>query len=248
MTIRNDNVKFVLWLIVAVSPFLLYLIISKLIDNKRTKMFLAFLEEKDFIGLIDVYQFALFNDTNKTHIKNASKQTVSNFTTYKTLDYLVKYFNFVINDETVYNLQRLGRIINSVYEYAEREKVNNKVVRRYVPSFTMQYTSPGGKSKDTHTFVLKPKNIQWLIEEINKRQSKVPGYIKERNKLTQAIRDSILARDNFTCAICGNSVYKEPNLLLEVDHIIPISKGGKTEPNNLQTLCWRCNRKKSDSI
>ncbi|WP_294755493.1 HNH endonuclease signature motif containing protein, partial [uncultured Ruminococcus sp.] len=36
----------------------------------------------------------------------------------------------------------------------------------------------------------------------------------------------------------------EPNLLLEVDHIIPIAKGGKTEANNLQTLCWRCNREK----
>ena len=38
------------------------------------------------------------------------------------------------------------------------------------------------------------------------------------------------------------------NLLLEVDHIIPISKGGKTEPDNLQTLCWKCNRTKSNKI
>ena len=48
--------------------------------------------------------------------------------------------------------------------------------------------------------------------------------------------------------ICKNSVYNEPNLLLEVDHIIPISKGGMTEENNLQTLCWKCNRAKADKI
>ena len=40
----------------------------------------------------------------------------------------------------------------------------------------------------------------------------------------------------------------EPNLLLEIDHIIPVSKGGLTEESNLQTLCWKCNRSKSDKI
>ena len=43
-----------------------------------------------------------------------------------------------------------------------------------------------------------------------------------------------------------NMAIEEPNLLLEVDHIVPVSKGGKTEADNLQTLCWRCNRSKSN--
>ena len=41
---------------------------------------------------------------------------------------------------------------------------------------------------------------------------------------------------------------KEPNLLLEIDHIIPVAKGGLTEESNLQTLCWKCNRAKSDKL
>lgn len=47
---------------------------------------------------------------------------------------------------------------------------------------------------------------------------------------------------------CGNSTHVEPNLLLEIDHIIPVSKGGLTSEENLQTLCWKCNRAKSDKI
>ncbi|HJB68761.1 MAG TPA: HNH endonuclease [Candidatus Fournierella excrementigallinarum] len=36
--------------------------------------------------------------------------------------------------------------------------------------------------------------------------------------------------------------------MLEIDHIIPVSKGGRTEEDNLQTLCWKCNRSKGDKI
>ena len=71
---------------------------------------------------------------------------------------------------------------------------------------------------------------------------------KQRSIMTNDLREAIKNRDNYTCCICGNSVLHEPNLLLEVDHIIPVSRGGKTEANNLQTLCWRCNRAKSNKI
>ena len=66
--------------------------------------------------------------------------------------------------------------------------------------------------------------------------------------MTKKLRDYIKNRDNFTCCNCGNSTFKEPNLLLEIDHIIPVAKGGLTEESNLQTLCWKCNRSKSDKI
>lgn len=69
---------------------------------------------------------------------------------------------------------------------------------------------------------------------------------KERNKLTAGLRYDILRRDGFKCQICGRTA--QDGVKLHVDHIIPISKGGKTEWNNLRTLCQECNLGKNDKI
>lgn len=88
----------------------------------------------------------------------------------------------------------------------------------------------------------------------SKRGSAAPDSFinEERKKLGRVykdgltLRDFILKRDNYTCQYCGNSIKKEPNLLLEVDHICPVSKWGPSVPENLETLCWKCNRSKSN--
>ncbi|MGI8556164.1 MAG: HNH endonuclease [Pyrinomonadaceae bacterium] len=56
---------------------------------------------------------------------------------------------------------------------------------------------------------------------------------------------SVLARDNWTCCSCGRSS-KEEGITLEVDHILPRSKGGSNDIDNLQTLCKKCNIGKSN--
>lgn len=57
----------------------------------------------------------------------------------------------------------------------------------------------------------------------------------ERAKVSHKMRMSILKRDNYRCKYCGSTEY------LEIDLIIPKAKGGKSEYNNLQNLCHRCN-------
>lgn len=69
----------------------------------------------------------------------------------------------------------------------------------------------------------------------------------ERRKMTPAVRMAILRRDGFRCQLCG-VMGTDPGVALEVDHIIPVPKGGKTEFGNLQTLCRRCNLGKSDDV
>lgn len=66
--------------------------------------------------------------------------------------------------------------------------------------------------------------------------------------MTTKLRKTIKRRDRYTCKLCGISTKKEPNLLLEIDHIIPLAKGGITTEENLQTLCWKCNRKKGSKL
>ncbi|MEX2286414.1 MAG: HNH endonuclease [Planctomycetaceae bacterium] len=57
-------------------------------------------------------------------------------------------------------------------------------------------------------------------------------------------RVQVLLRDGATCRLCG--ARPEHGARLEVDHIIPWSKGGETVLENLQILCKRCNRGKCD--
>lgn len=68
----------------------------------------------------------------------------------------------------------------------------------------------------------------------------------ERAKMTPSRRLRIMQRDNFHCVFCGRG--REDGIKLHVDHIIPIAKGGKTEDDNLQTLCNDCNAGKSDHV
>jgi 5-methylcytosine-specific restriction endonuclease McrA len=61
-----------------------------------------------------------------------------------------------------------------------------------------------------------------------------------RNTITEAERDAIFDRDGRKCLRCGTSEY------LQIDHIVPFSKGGTTSRENLQTLCKSCNCRKGN--
>lgn len=60
------------------------------------------------------------------------------------------------------------------------------------------------------------------------------------------LRYQVMMRDQCRCRICGKSPAKDPDVELEIDHIIPYSKGGETVFDNLQTLCSKCNKGKSN--
>jgi 5-methylcytosine-specific restriction endonuclease McrA len=53
------------------------------------------------------------------------------------------------------------------------------------------------------------------------------------------MRQSILKRDDHTCAYCG-----QPGN--QIDHIIPISKGGEDHETNMVTACATCNASKKN--
>ena len=65
---------------------------------------------------------------------------------------------------------------------------------------------------------------------------------KRSRRLTQDVKDKVWRRDEGKCVECGS------NENLEFDHIIPHSKGGANTYRNIQLLCEKCNRSKSDKI
>lgn len=72
-------------------------------------------------------------------------------------------------------------------------------------------------------------------------------YSKNQRKLlTKELRETVIARDNYTCQKCGK--YMPDGVGLQIDHIIPVSKGGKTVLSNLQVLCSKCNGSKSNKV
>ncbi|MBW2596963.1 MAG: HNH endonuclease [Deltaproteobacteria bacterium] len=66
-----------------------------------------------------------------------------------------------------------------------------------------------------------------------------------KRQLPPSIRFETLLRDGFTCQYCGR---RAPDVELHVDHIIPLSRGGTDDLDNLVTACSECNIGKSTRL
>ena len=222
--------------------------IDKAERNKKIAEAKRIANEIGYIQVRNDFLFNVFGNVEHKQRLNVSAAVVNNFSGFKYLDYLTKYFNMKVNNKTSFFLKKLYDATEKLDAAIEAAGIPAKYADALMPSFTMAYTSPGGRSYKEATVLFDCCKIWEIGTKIETLQQKSNHAKRQRSKMTPALKKAILERDNYTCQNCGNSIYKEPNLLLEIDHIIPVSKGGETEPDNLQTLCWRCNRSKSDSL
>jgi hypothetical protein len=118
----------------------------------------------------------------------------------------------------------------------------------YFPKFSFRYISPGGNSSMSCDTVFDIDMLNRFINYLSQLIKFKKSIRGQRALMTSTLRTQIKNRDNYTCQNCNLSTREEPNLLLEIDHIIPVSKGGITSEDNLQTLCWKCNRSKGSKI
>lgn len=128
------------------------------------------------------------------------------------------------------------------------ESKKQTIASNYEIEITKRYRSPKGKNTYIDKEVYLSEIIHDLIQKASQidleRERRRARSEHERALMTSSMRYDILKRDCFRCVICGASA--EDGVKLQVDHIIPVSKGGKTTPSNLRTLCNRCNLGKKD--
>lgn len=112
---------------------------------------------------------------------------------------------------------------------------------------TRKKMSQSRMGKGSHYFIDgRSKNPKWRVWIKNRR-----NRIKRRKGNpeigfhTQGDWDTLLAQYNWTCPRCGK---KEPVISLTRDHIVPLSKGGSDNIENIQPLCMPCNLWKSTKI
>ena len=107
------------------------------------------------------------------------------------------------------------------------------------------YSSPQGNNHYEQHNELSGIDIEHYLHEYKKIQKNKQSATYQRSLVTPKLRYEIMKRDGFRCVRCGCS--KEDGVKLHVDHIKPVSKGGKTEKSNLRTLCNLCNLGKGAS-
>lgn len=210
------------------------------------------------------------------HVHNASLQVVRNASA-DPIKYLMKYFSVRAEQDTLADVQRVAGDISRLEEAVSNVKGREgdlmariappKFIQKHYskefwaqvgaqltpitvpyPEYKFQYTSAGGNSGQTTRIQLNTPTLEALSATLVEKIRWAKSAAGQRALMTGKLRNYIKARDNYACRYCGISVSVEPHLLLEVDHVMPVSRGGLSTPENLQTLCWRCNRTKGAKV
>ncbi len=152
----------------------------------------------------------------------------------------------IINSKTINN----SKYKDSKFYRIEKRIVDSKVVKKedfyIIVKLEVNYRSNGGKVNESRYGKYNFDELVKIYNEWNKGKKYTETVKQERKIMNDDIRYNVLKRDNYTCKICGAKA--SDGAKLHVDHIIPVSKGGKTVMSNLQTLCDRCNMGKSNKM
>lgn len=105
----------------------------------------------------------------------------------------------------------------------------------------LRLTSPFLFEDDEDNVVYGKRHLENMsLREIGKINPEYEKHLRDKAFESAKTTDGM-----YTCSCCGK---KFPNrIMLQVDHIIPMNKRGKTVPDNLQILCRICNGEKSDT-
>ncbi len=101
------------------------------------------------------------------------------------------------------------------------------------------YTSPKKRNHYSQKAVFLADYFVIVSDKIYEVMKRREEAAKERRMVDKRLRYEVMKRDGFQCQLCGRT--RADGVILHVDHIIPVSKGGKSTMDNLRTLCADCN-------
>jgi len=139
------------------------------------------------------------------------------------------------SEELISNLEKIWRELGYPPGKRQLSKYGEKISES-------PYKKIWGSVKNACEYLARFHNGKITKEELLKGNSGVNA----RETIPLNLRFKILKRDRYTCVKCGQSPAKNNSVELEIDHITPISKGGKNDVENLQTLCKKCNQGKKN--
>jgi hypothetical protein len=84
--------------------------------------------------------------------------------------------------------------------------------------------------------------VLWKLGKLTLAQFLTQARLgREREPVLPSVRYALLNDRNYTCEACGKSPKLHPGTVLHIDHIVPVSKGGTNDLDNLRVLCQMCN-------
>lgn len=140
-----------------------------------------------------------------------------------------------------------------------KERACRRCNKKYIPTARGQKFCGTQKEKGSCSWIVSnEKRDKWISEnkerydsqrkrwwEDFKKSEKYSTYLENRKKQYLRFRFKLLEQFNFKCFYCGRSA---PNVELQIDHVHPRSRGGKTKKENFVVACVECNLGKGDVI
>lgn len=135
-------------------------------------------------------------------------------------------------------LKETEAILDSKRENQPQAKVTIRLNKETFETLTQLKALKGHSCPDLDVLIMKMAKIalrEWDPTVV--RKSRTVGEGKSRY-VQVAVKSQVWQRDHGKCTICGS------NFALELDHIQPYARGGKTVVENLRLLCRNCNQRK----
>lgn len=143
------------------------------------------------------------------------------------LEDVIKYFNIVPTDiKSCTNCNVLGFRFKNIHCCVDPNASSHLYTWKDVK-----------KMCDTLGYTFKNQSFMSVVRELREHFFK-----HERIEITDKLRNLVFDRDKCVCKVCQKKYCKEA---FDIDHIKPLSAGGKNELNNMQLLCKGCHKVKS---